>query len=171
MKKIVLTIFHLLLNVPLVTAQDEKTPPPPCSAEEFSQFDFWVGEWTATWSDTVQGSNSVTKPYDRCVILENFDAHPGGQLKGMSVSTYSIPHKKWKQTWVDNSGAYLDFEGGMVADSMILSRTAIGKEGNKFQQRMVWYNINHDAFDWSWQNSRDDGKTWKTAWQIRYTRK
>ena len=168
MKKSLFVIVLLLIPVISIAQQNAV---PPCSAEEFSQFDFWIGEWSLTWSDTLHGSNSITKPFDQCVVMENFDSHPSGQFKGMSVSTYSIQEKKWKQTWVDNSGGYLDFTGGMVADSMILSREAIGKEGNKLLQRMIWYNITDKSFDWDWQRSDDDGKSWKTNWQIAYQRK
>jgi hypothetical protein len=51
----------------------------------------------------------------------------------------------------------------------VLSRDAI-VEGQPAKQRMVWFNITADAFDWHWDRSDDGGDTWKTLWAIRYTR-
>ena len=168
MKRLYLTILMLLVPTMLLAQENKQIP---CSAEEFAQFDFWVGEWDLTWGDTLHGTNKISKPLDKCVVMENFDSHPSGQFRGISVSTYDIKAKKWKQTWVDNNGAYLDFVGGMVADSMVLSREAKDKDGNMFMQRMVWYNITDKSFTWDWQKSTDQGKSWETSWQILYQRK
>lgn len=151
-----------------IFAQDQT---PPCSAPEFSQFDFWVGEWNLTWNDSLHGTNVITKEYGDCVIHEHFNGNPGAKFTGMSVSTYNKRKGKWQQTWVDDQGGYLDFAGGMVGDSMILSREAAGKDGNKFLQRMVWYNIAENSFDWNWEKSTDEGKNWTVNWKIHYERK
>ena len=52
---------------------------------------------------------------------------------------------------------------------MVLSRRA-ERKGKRFMLRMVFSNITHDAFDWSWDRSDDDGKTWKAMWVIHYAR-
>ena len=38
---------------------------------------------------------------------------------------------KWKQTWVDNEGGYLDFVGESKDGQMILSREATRPDGTK----------------------------------------
>ena len=160
-----------------VQGQGETQKEPPCSSPEFSQFDFWVGEWNLTWGDSGKGSNMIKKIMGGCVIQENFDGTPSIPLKGMSVSTYSKQLKRWQQTWVDNSGGYLDFVGGFENDRMILSREFVKTDeptpGNeqKIMQRMVWYNISENQLDWNWEKSEDDGKTWKVMWKIHYKRK
>jgi hypothetical protein len=53
---------------------------------------------------------------------------------------------------------------------MILQRDAI-VQGQPCKQRMVWYNITRDRFDWNWERSNDGGVTWRVLWQIQYTRK
>src|SRR5690349_14938400 len=78
----------------------------PCSAPESSQFDFWVGDWIATWSDTLQGSNHIEKLFGNCTIHENF-ADPNSNFLGQSWSVYNGNSKKWQQTWVDNQGGYI----------------------------------------------------------------
>ena len=161
----------LLAGPPPARAQEgDAAPPPPCSSKEVSQFDFWIGEWNLTWADTGKGTNTIRRVLDDCVVLENFDSTPVAALKGWSVSTFDVRVGNWKQTWVDNQGGYLDFVGGMEGDRMILSRTA-ENEGQKIHQRMVWYDIHHDQFDWNWERSTDGGKEWQVLWKIHYVRK
>ena len=92
-------------------------------------------------------------------------------LRGKSVSVFDTPSAKWKQTWVDNQGAYLDFTGEFKDGQMILGREVTRPDGSKALQRMVYKNIKADAFDWSWEGSKDDGKTWQVVWPIRYQRR
>ena len=132
-----------------------------------TQFDFWLGEWECTWGEDGKGSNRVEGTLDGKIIQENFE---GGDLHGISLSAWNTETNQWYQTWVDNSGSYLDFSGGFHEGQMILSRDAmIG--GEAFKQRMVWYNIEADEFDWNWERSEDGGATWKVSWQIKYRRK
>lgn len=147
---------------------------PPCKAPEFAQFDFWLGDWTVRWTDEEKkeqtGSNRIRKTLDGCVILEEFDGRPGTPLVGTSVSTYVARAGKWKQTWVDNSGSYLDFEGEFRDGRMILWRRA-PLAGERAQQRMIFSDIKSDSLTWDWQISKDDGATWQGAWTLRYTRR
>lgn len=152
-------------------AQDSgEATPAPCSASEFDQFDFWVGEWDLTWGEDGRGENVITRHYDGCVIEEDFTVLPDGAFRGMSVSTYNPEMGKWQQTWVDNAGNYLDFVGGLKGGKMILSRVTT-EDGKEVHYRMVFYNIAKDSLDWDWQKSEDQGETWSTLWQIHYTRK
>jgi len=54
---------------------------------------------------------------------------------------------------------------------MVLSRQAALPDGTRLQMRMVYKNISKDEFDWSWESSKDDGKTWTVVWPIHYKRK
>jgi hypothetical protein len=153
-------------------AAPEGDRPEPCSDPKSAEFDFWLGEWAAEWGDDGRGTNVVTKVLDGCVILENFtDLDPGPRaLVGMSVSTYVAQEACWKQTWVDNQGGYLDFKGGLTDVGMVLRRET-EHEGKTIQQRMIWYDVTDDAFEWNWDRSDDGGATWKTLWHIHYRRK
>ncbi|HUS00451.1 MAG TPA: hypothetical protein VMY77_01920 [Chitinophagaceae bacterium] len=147
----------------------------PCSSPEASQFDFWVGDWILTWNDTLHGSNRIEKMFGNCTVHENFSDPRMGYL-GQSWSVYNINYKKWEQTWVDNQGGYIALTGGMAGDSMILTtaeRTVPVKISptGKLVSRMVFYNINSNSFDWSWESSSDGGVTWKPNWLIHYKRK
>lgn len=52
---------------------------------------------------------------------------------------------------------------------MILSRK-INYEGKEITQRMVFYNISENTFDWNWESSTDNGENWKLNWKIKYSR-
>ena len=152
------------------------TPPNPCAAPEQKQLEFWVGEWDLTWPGEKQGeigrgTNRIQRVLDTCVVEENFSAESTGHLRGMSVSIFDTRAGKWKQTWVDNEGGYLDFVGEFKDGQMILARDALRADGTKAIQRMVFKNITHNEFDWSWELSTDGGKTWQVQWPIHYKRK
>ncbi|MEJ2194539.1 MAG: hypothetical protein P8X73_06715 [Ignavibacteriaceae bacterium] len=103
------------------------------------------------------------------MIEENFNGNPGVDFKGKSFSVYNNTQKIWQQTWVDDQGSYMVFTGGMEDDQMILSRK-ITRNKKELIQRMVFYNISKDEFDWNWESSKDDSKTWQLNWKLHYTR-
>ncbi len=154
--------------------QTGAAPPNPCAASEQRQFEFWVGEWDLTWpgnnpGEVQHGTNSVRRVLDRCVVEENFSGGTDMPLRGKSVSIFAAG--KWRQTWVDNEGAYLDFVGEFEDGEMILGREAVRPDGTKGMQRMIFKNISANEFDWSWEGSKDGGKTWQVVWPIHYKRR
>ena len=132
-----------------------------------TQFDFWLGQWDCTWAEAGKGTNHVLCILKDKIIQENFS---GPELKGMSVSSFDPERQLWCQTWVDSNGTYLDFTGKFEDGKMILSRDAIVR-GESCKQRMVWYNIEADQFDWNWERSDDGGSIWRVLWHIHYQRK
>ena len=132
-----------------------------------NQFDFWLGEWDVAWGEDGKGTNHIERILGGKIIQENFSAP---DFQGISVSAYDPERELWCQTWVDNHGTYLDFTGRFEGGKMVLRRDAIVR-GEACQQRMVWYEIRADKFEWSWERSDDGGKTWRVLWQIHYTRK
>ena len=65
----------------------------------------------------------------------------------------------------------LDFTGDFANGQMILQREFTQKDGTRVMQRIVWKNISANEIDWSWEASRDGGKTWQVNWPIHYKRK
>jgi hypothetical protein len=133
-----------------------------------SDFDFWLGSWRGTWSQG-EATNLITKDFGDHVIVEQFTAEPPDSLRGMSVSVFDSREACWKQTWVDDTGSYLDFRGGLNGAEMHLSRELI-QDGEEWLQRMVFCNIEDDRFDWLWQRTRGHG-SWETLWEISYERR
>jgi hypothetical protein len=150
-------------------------PANPCLAPEQKQLDFWIGDWNLTWPGDKpgaldHGTNTIHRVLDGCVVEENFSAESAGPFRGRSVSLFEPQSGKWKQTWVDNEGSYLDFTGQFENGQMILARSAT-RAGKPILQRMVFKNITPNEFDWSWESSPDGGKTWQVNWPIHYKRK
>ena len=138
------------------------------SADANGQMDFWLGDWECRW-DGGEGTNRIEKILDGRVIFERFDGRPGMNLLGRSWSVYDPVIGKWRQTWVDNEGTYLDLAGGREGDRFVLVLVRLAEE-TPFK-RMIFQNITHQAFDWHWQASADRGKSWTDSWYIRYRRR
>jgi hypothetical protein len=136
------------------------------------QFDFWLGEWDCSWDDGDHrhvATNSVYLDLGDHVVVENFDGRPSLDFQGLSFSVYDRNARCWKQTWVDSEGSYLDFVGGF-ADGVMELRRAGEHDDAGAVFRMRWENIERDSFDWSWQRSDDGGESWRSLWEIEYTR-
>jgi hypothetical protein len=178
MSRLLATLLLCLVSVSAAFSQQasQTAPTNPCTAAEQKQLDFWVGEWDLTWpgqkaGQTGHGTNSVRRILDGCVVQENFSGENSAPLRGTSVSLFDSASRKWKQTWVDNQGAYMDFTGGIQDGFMTLQRESILPNGSKGLQRMVWRNVGVNEFDWSWESSSDGGKTWQVQWPVHYKRK
>jgi hypothetical protein len=168
-------LLVLLSSGPALLAQS--TPPglQPCSQAEQKQLDFWIGEWKLTWpiqkAEVAHGSNSIKRALDGCVVEESFSGESSIHLRGHSVSIFDAQDGKWKQTWVDNEGGYLDFVGGMKDGQMSFWRETKQPDGTPVTMRMIWRNVTYDSLDWSWEGSTDGEKSWKVLWAIHYERK
>jgi hypothetical protein len=170
-------VFSVLWIAGFCVGQNSSTPAAtPCAAAEQRQLDFWVGEWDLTWpgnnpGEMQHGTNSIRRVLENCVVEENFSGGTDMHLRGKSVSLFDTRAGKWKQTWVDNEGGYLDFVGEFKDGQMILGRETTRPDGTRVLQRMVFKNIGADQFDWSWEASKDGGKTWQVQWPIHYKRR
>jgi hypothetical protein len=147
-----------------------------CGPAEAKQFDFWLGECDLTWpgqhqDEALHGSNKIRRALNGYVIHEQFDGGTAIPLRGISLSTFNQRSGQWEQAWVDNEASYLYFAGGFHDGQMVLEREAQSSDGSSLKQRMVYKNISADSFDWSWEQSKDDGQSWMVIWPIHYSRK
>src|SRR4051812_36353174 len=112
---------HFLLSGALITSViiHAQSNIAPCTAPQSAQFNFWIGEWDLTWSDSLHGTNRVEKIFGNCTIHENFN-DPKLNYSGQSWSVYNPASSLWQQTWVDNQGGYITLTGKMEGDSIIL---------------------------------------------------
>jgi len=148
------------------------TPAPPCAAAEHRQFDFWLGDWDVTTPDgKAAGRNLVTRIAGGCALHENWVGRSG--FTGQSLNAWNARTKRWQQTWLDSSGGRLDLEGGWRDGAMVLEgrephpRTA----GTTLRHRIRWTPHADGSVRQHWQTSEDDGRTWTTAFDGRYTRR
>jgi hypothetical protein len=143
-----------------------------CDSPESHRLDFWVGDWELSYAGQdgkpARSRNRIAKSLDGCVVTEEFNGAPGTKLDGRSVSTYDRATRSWKQTWVDNTGSYLDFTGAMVDGDMAFVRS-FTRNGKTTHQRMVFRDVKPASLKWLWQTS-PDGQAWTTQWDIDYRR-
>ena len=132
--------------------------------------DFWVGRWMVSWAGGGHGTNTVRRILDDRVIEESFDGHEGdSSFRGRSLSVRDVTDGRWRQTWVDSSGAYLDFTGVQVEGRIGFQRE-VTRDGVAVTQRMIWRDVTPDTFLWQWQRSQDAGTSWEVIWEIDYRR-
>jgi hypothetical protein len=132
----------------------------PCQDEEaYGQLDFWVGDWDVTNPKGQKaGTNSIVKTLDGCLILENW-AGTGGST-GRSMNYFDPVTKKWTQTWVDNSGDVIVYEGEFRNGAMRLQGTHREKAGTSVRSRMSLTPQPNGHVRQFIEESRDGGKTW-----------
>lgn len=134
--------------------------PPSCSAPEYRQFDFWIGDWDAFDVDkptAVVARNRVSRILDGCVLLEDYAGTSGSH--GQSFSIYDASRKVWHQSWVTNRGVLLVVEGGMQNGAMVLSGLDRAADGKQRQVRGVWKPVDGGVRETA-VTSTDGGKTW-----------
>lgn len=164
----------LILAVALSSVSLQAVPAPaaPCSAPEYRQFDFWLGDWDVTNpAGKPAGHNRVTREYGGCVLQEHWSGS-GGSL-GSSFNIYDPVRKIWHQTWVDNIGTLLELEGGMQEGSMVMSGRQLQADGKTLLNRITWTPIGSGGdgkVRQLWETSADGGKTWQVSFDGLYAR-
>jgi hypothetical protein len=156
-------------------AQTAPAGPAGCDTPESHQLDFWVGKWEVhpNGANKIIAHSLIEKKYTGCAVRENW-MPLGQELKGGggSLSSYDPQGKKWRQTWVDSTGARADFAGSL-ADGVV-SITGIwpgfNGPGQDALVRMN-YQAQPDGQVRQWgEASTDQGKTWKPAFDFLYRR-
>jgi hypothetical protein len=146
-------------------------PPRPATAQldAARQFDFLLGEWDCSWGDGESATDSVYLDLDDKVVVQSFDARPSLDYQAVSHAVYDRQVGRWKQTWVDTDGNYLDFVGGFAAGEMELRREA-PYDGTVAVFRIRWFDIERDGARRAYERSDDGGESWTTLWEIAYRR-
>ena len=155
------------------SARQAAAPPPPCTAAEYRQFDFWLGEWQVTGGpklDRIVGRNTITRVSSGCALAEHW-VNAGGS-DGHSLNTYDAAAKQWTQFWIGSDGVVLRLTGGIQGEAMVMegrlpSATAHGGEQ---WQRISWTPHADGSVHQHWQTSDDAGTTWQTSFLGIYRR-
>ncbi len=169
MTKHLATAVLLALTAAFAAAQGD-APPPPCSADAYRQFDFWVGDWVVKTEDgQVAGTNRVERTLNDCVITEDWKG-AGGSI-GRSFNMFFSRDGRWHQTWVDGNGGRLDLEGGWSEDRMTLSGTMPGASGGEVLHEISWTPRADGTVRQHWRASQDGGESWTDQFVGIYSRK
>ena len=168
-------LLPLALLLPLtVTAQEAATDSPvpatPCSAAEYRQFDFWIGDWNVTSGDQPAGTNSIHSIHGGCALQENWQGHGEGGISGTSFNIYDKSTGRWHQTWVDGSGTLLLLDGGLRDGVMVLSGQRPASDGSGMAQHRISWTPNPDgSVRQLWEASKDDGGSWTVLFDGLYS--
>jgi hypothetical protein len=157
----------LLLAGALVVASASPAPP-PCSAPQNRQFDFWLGDWRVVDPQgKPAGTNLVTAVYGGCALQEHWKGVGGDQ--GSSFNIYTEATGRWHQTWVDNSGLLLLLDGGSPRPGvMVLSGPRRTRKGNAVEDRITWTKLDDRRVRQLWDETADQGKTWSIIFDGTY---
>src|SRR5215469_16196193 len=138
-----------------------------CADLAYRQFDFWQGEWNVATADgKLVGHDRIEKDYGGCVLQEHWTSVDGGT--GGSVSMYDMSRKLWHQTWVDSTGTLVVLEGALKDGRMLMSGE-MTQHGQRVLDRMSW--IPQDGkIRQLWETSEDGGKTWRTIFDVYYSK-
>jgi hypothetical protein len=131
--------------------------------------DFWIGDWDAAW-DGGKGRNVVSRELGGRVVVERFEALGEEAFSGMTISVRDAASGSWRQTWADSAGSYWAFEGGPQDDGSFVFATSTPVDADQVFKRMVFFDIEDDAFSWRWEFS-PDASSWQQRWAISYTRR
>lgn len=164
-----LFLLTLALAAPLV-AQTPATPPPPPPVNH--EFDFWLGEWKVTTPDgKPAGTNKIESVSGGRGLLENWTGDPaGGGGTGKSLNAYNLAKQQWQQFWIGSGGGVLELAGGLVEGKMVLTGTHPVR-GKTLTERISWTPNADGTVRQLWEQSLDEGKTWRVAFDGLYTRK
>jgi len=138
----------------------------PCTAPEFRQFDFWVGDWdTYEMADTtkVVARNRVSLILDGCVLREDYRQNDG--LVGESYSLWDRARGVWHQSWVTNRGALLLLDGRMEGGRMVMTAPEKLEDGTGALLRGIWWPEGNSVRSKA-ERSIDGGKTWTMVFDI-----
>jgi hypothetical protein len=175
--KIPAAVTIMILGAPgFALAEDEEsapTPPQtfPCEhREDFSQFDFWLGEWDVHDADgTLTGTNRVEKSQAGCVLVENWVSATG--IPGTSLNYFDVVTKQWVQNWIGAGGTQINIRGGLTEDGMLLEgQINYVANGTSAAFRGLWTLLPDGRVRQYFEQSNDDGDTWAPWFEGFYTR-
>ena len=143
--------------------------PAPCSAAEYKQFDYWVGEWDVfNPNDQKIGTNRITRVSGSCALLEQWQDARGGS--GTSINYYDALDKRWHQVWMGGNGVALQLHGNLVDGAMELSGDERVTPRGKVRDRIRWTLRPDQSVEQLWSNSTDGGVTWTVGFRGIYRR-
>lgn len=154
---------------PAATPSPVSTMSPSCSAPQYRQFDFWLGDWDFVGTDGKKSTEDrVVHVLGGCALQENWTGVKSGQ--GLSFSAYDPATKRWHQTLMDDSGAVLKLEGEFVEGKMVLvgQRPSQKEKGVTITHRIVWTPLPDHRVKQYWELSTNGGRTWRPVSEGNY---
>ena len=166
-----------MLFAVLIAGATTASPPaagtsPHCSAAEYHQLVFWIGDWDTFESDNPGGpsiARARVEPIAQgCAIHELYEQTDG--LVGDSILSYDPVRKQWQQTWVTNRGSLMVLWGNFKDSVLILEGESHQRDGTSVMQRISWKADREGVREWA-VLSKDGGKTWAPAFDVLFRKR
>jgi len=136
--------------------------PSACTASQYHQFDFWIGDWEVFENEKSVAHVTVDKILGGCVVRERYTESNG--YEGQSFNIYDAGKHVWSQTWMTNRGKFLQISGGLNGNSMVLSGTDLDSKPTRLV-RGTWKPVK-DGVEETAITSTDGGKAWTTWFDL-----
>lgn len=147
---------------------------PVALAPEASQFDFWLGDWKTEMSSTPNfsvkrtGKDKVRSLLKGRLIEEVFTRDGDGEKFQRGYLTYLVRDKKWQHMIYDAKWGEYRFLGGKEGEHIVLETAP--EDTRPMKHRETFSNITSNSFNYTWESSKDKGKTWFPVWRVQYER-
>src|SRR4051812_36894867 len=142
-----------------------------CSADARSrQLDYWLGTWTIHHQEAAGTATSrVTTSLGQCLVVE--DWKDGRGHEGKNLFGYNPGDDTWHGLFADNHGHLHVFTDGKVdAGVAEFHGPSRGDEGKPVLNRLRIVRQLPDKVEQTWEQSSDNGATWKLVFHGEYAR-
>ena len=151
-------------------AEADRNARPCVYRPESRAFDFWVGDWEVTANGAPAGTSRVERILGDCVIFENWTGANG--FSGKSFNFFDRAKNRWQQTWVDNVGGLMEFQGEARDGSLhFLGERVLPGRTEPVKSRMTFSSVAADEVRQLIEQSSDEGATWTVVFDGTYRRK
>ena len=161
-----------LATPPAATAADAAPVSPHCSAAEYRQLDFWIGDWDTFEADAPDGpsvARARVEPIAQgCAIHELYEQADG--LVGDSILSYDPVRRQWQQTWVTNRGSIMMLWGDVKDGALVLEGEVHLRDGTTVMQRITWKAQDRGVRETA-VLSKDGGVTWAPAFDVLFRKR
>jgi hypothetical protein len=148
-------------------------------------FDFFFGAWNVAhrrrnkwlagceeWFDFTGTCTTVPTLGGQGNMDDNVLDLPGGGYRAVTLRAFDPKTETWAIWWLDGrnphtldvpmKGTFTDGVGTFFADDVV--------GGKPVRVRFIWSEITATSARWQQAFSPDDGATWETNWDMRFTR-
>jgi hypothetical protein len=165
-------LFALALIAGTASMSVAAPAPANCSAPEYHQLDFWLGDWDTLDPDSKGSTTSIARAHvdpiaGGCGVHELYEQTDG--LIGDSILSYDPVRKQWQQTWITNRGAIMVIYGNFKGGALILEGEVHLQDGRVTHQRITWRAEGKGVRE-SAVISKDGRKTWAPAFDVLFVK-
>ena len=168
-----LAVIALISSMPATaSAAADTSSTTPCSAIEYRQLDFWIGDWDTFETEDLNGRSIaralITPLVDGCALHERYEQSDG--LVGDSILSFDPVRRQWQQTWITNRGSNMVLWGERRDAALVLEGEVHLRDGATVRQRITW-RTEGDAVRETAVLSRDGGERWEPAFDVLFRKR